>query len=94
MDYLEYMDEIYEELVEEFGHEIESDCIHKWYKSHSRLAACRLKMSDPSDKIADIKKGKLMNLDEFKAYVEAQRKTSTQEAISKLTQKKEVKNNG
>ena len=34
MDYLDYMDEIYEELVEEFGHEIESDCIHKWYKSH------------------------------------------------------------
>lgn len=29
MDYLDYMDEIYEELVEEFGHEIESDCIHK-----------------------------------------------------------------
>jgi hypothetical protein len=29
MDFLDYMDEIYEELVEEFGHEIESDCIHK-----------------------------------------------------------------
>lgn len=29
MDYLDYMDEIYEELVEEFGHEIESECIHK-----------------------------------------------------------------
>jgi hypothetical protein len=28
-EYLDYMDEIYEELVEEFGHEIESDCIHK-----------------------------------------------------------------
>lgn len=28
-DYLDYLDEIYEELVEEFGHEIESDCIHK-----------------------------------------------------------------
>lgn len=27
-DYLDYMDEIYEELVEEFGHEIESNCIH------------------------------------------------------------------
>ena len=26
-----------------------------------------------------------MNLDEFRAYVEAQRKASTQEAISKLT---------
>ena len=26
-----------------------------------------------------------MNLDEFRAYVEAQRKTSTLEAISKLT---------
>jgi predicted CopG family antitoxin len=37
MDYLDYLDEVYEELVEEFGHEIESDCIHKWYKSHSRL---------------------------------------------------------
>jgi len=24
MDYLDYMDEIYDELVEEFGHEIES----------------------------------------------------------------------
>jgi len=35
MDFLDYMDEIYEELVEEFGHEIESDCIHKWYKSHN-----------------------------------------------------------
>lgn len=35
-----------------------------------------------------------MNLDEFKAYVEAQRKASTQEALAKLTQKKEVKNNG
>ena len=29
MDYLDYMDEIYEELVEEFGHEIESECIHQ-----------------------------------------------------------------
>jgi hypothetical protein len=28
-DYLDYMDEIYDELVEEFGHEIESNCIHK-----------------------------------------------------------------
>ena len=28
-EFLDYMDEIYEELVEEFGHEIESDCIHK-----------------------------------------------------------------
>lgn len=28
-DYLDYMDEIYEELVEEFGHEIESNCIHE-----------------------------------------------------------------
>ena len=28
MDYLDYMDEIYEELVEEFGHEIESKCEH------------------------------------------------------------------
>ena len=27
MDFLDYMDEIYEELVEEFGHEIESECI-------------------------------------------------------------------
>ena len=26
-----------------------------------------------------------MNLDEFRAYIEAQRKTSTMEAISKLT---------
>jgi hypothetical protein len=29
MDYLDYMDEIYEELVSEFGHEIESECIHE-----------------------------------------------------------------
>ena len=33
-DYLDYSDEIYEELVEEFGHEIESECIHEWCKSH------------------------------------------------------------
>ena len=29
-DYLDYLDEIYEELVDEFGHEIESNCIHEW----------------------------------------------------------------
>ena len=29
MDYLDYLDEIYEELVDEFGHEIESKCIHE-----------------------------------------------------------------
>lgn len=28
-DYLDYLDEIYDELVEEFGHEIENNCIHK-----------------------------------------------------------------
>lgn len=28
MDFLDYLDEIYEELVDEFGHEIESNCIH------------------------------------------------------------------
>jgi len=28
-DFLDYMDEIYEELVSEFGHEIESNCIHE-----------------------------------------------------------------
>jgi hypothetical protein len=28
-DFLDYMDEIYEELVDEFGHEIESNCIHE-----------------------------------------------------------------
>jgi hypothetical protein len=28
-DFLDYMDEIYDELVEEFGHEIESNCIHE-----------------------------------------------------------------
>lgn len=27
-DYLDYMDEVYEELVEEYGHEIESKCDH------------------------------------------------------------------
>ena len=29
MDFLDYLDEIYEELVDEFGHEIESNCIHR-----------------------------------------------------------------
>ena len=29
MDYFDYIDEIYEELVDEFGHEIESECNHK-----------------------------------------------------------------
>ena len=29
MDYLDYLDEIYDELVEEFGNEIESNCTHK-----------------------------------------------------------------
>ena len=29
MEYLDYLDEIYDELVEEFGHEIESNCTHK-----------------------------------------------------------------
>ena len=29
MDYLDYLDEIYNELVDEFGHEIESNCIHE-----------------------------------------------------------------
>jgi len=28
-DYLDYIDEIYEELVDEFGHEVESECVHK-----------------------------------------------------------------
>lgn len=28
-DYLDYLDEIYDELVDEFGHEIESTCIHE-----------------------------------------------------------------
>mgnify|MGYP003328143178 FL=1 len=28
-DFLDYIDEIYEELVDEFGHEIESECIHE-----------------------------------------------------------------
>ena len=28
-DFLDYLDEVYEELVDEFGHEIESNCIHK-----------------------------------------------------------------
>jgi hypothetical protein len=32
-----------------------------------------------------------MNLDEFKAYVESQRKTSTLEAITKLTKEKDNK---
>lgn len=31
-----------------------------------------------------------MNLDEFRAYIEAQRKTSTLEAINKLTKEKEI----
>jgi hypothetical protein len=29
MDFLDYLDEVYEELVDEFGHEIENDCIHR-----------------------------------------------------------------
>ena len=29
MDYLDYLDEIYNEIVDEFGHEIESNCTHK-----------------------------------------------------------------
>ena len=33
-----------------------------------------------------------MNLDEFKAYVEAQRKTSLQEALAKLTTKESETN--
>ena len=33
-----------------------------------------------------------MNLDEFRAYVEAQRKASTLEAINKLTQKESGSN--
>ena len=33
-----------------------------------------------------------MNLDEFRAYVEAQRKASTLEAISKLTKKESEAN--
>ena len=33
-----------------------------------------------------------MNLDEFRAYVEAQKKTSTLEAISKLTKKESETN--
>ena len=28
-DFLDYIDEMYEELVDEFGHEIESNCIHE-----------------------------------------------------------------
>ena len=28
-DYLNYSDEIYQELVDEFGHEIESECVHQ-----------------------------------------------------------------
>jgi hypothetical protein len=28
-DYLDYLDEIYNEIVDEFGHEIESNCTHK-----------------------------------------------------------------
>jgi hypothetical protein len=28
-DFLDYLDEIYEELVDEFGHEIESNCVHE-----------------------------------------------------------------
>jgi hypothetical protein len=27
-DYLDYIDDVYEELVEEFGHEIEAKCEH------------------------------------------------------------------
>jgi hypothetical protein len=27
-DYLDYLDDIYEELVDEFGHEAEAECVH------------------------------------------------------------------
>ena len=37
MDYLDYLDEIYEELVDEFGHEIEANCEH----NHKQPSACR-----------------------------------------------------
>ena len=42
-DYLDYMDEIYEELVEEFGHEIESECVH----NHTAQSVCRLDNVSP-----------------------------------------------
>lgn len=42
-DYLDYMDEIYEELVEEFGHEIESVCDH----NHTAQSVCRLDNVSP-----------------------------------------------
>ena len=38
MDFLDYLDEIYEELVEEFGHEIEAKCEH----NHKQPSACRI----------------------------------------------------
>jgi len=28
-DYLDYLDDIYEEIVDEFGHEAEANCIHE-----------------------------------------------------------------
>ena len=37
-DFLDYLDEIYEELVEEFGHEIEAKCEH----NHIQRSACRI----------------------------------------------------
>ena len=35
-DFLDYLDDIYEELVDEFGHEIESKCIHEQTTNYRR----------------------------------------------------------
>ena len=40
-DYLDYMDDIYEELVTEFGHEIESECIHEQTTNYYRATIYR-----------------------------------------------------
>ena len=90
-DYLDYMDEIYEELVEEFGHEIESECVH----NHTAQGVCRLDNVGAICQIYLINKtkGKLMKLDEYKALIEEQRKASLAQALAPLTQANETLTN-
>ena len=35
-DFLDYLDEVYEELVDEFGHEIEANCVHEQISNQPR----------------------------------------------------------
>ena len=49
MEFLEYLDEIYEELVDEFGHEIESKCIHE----QTTYQPCSISVSRCNDPAAN-----------------------------------------